>query len=116
MITVSRNNFTLTENGFRWPSGSSVDLAEISITDDQLEKSLSCSLFEGVEEGLGRWKSVGVQFDTGEFIELIRYIDGEGLGFILRSDSSGNFSKAFCNTLELLGLDRQSVKWLSPVI
>lgn len=112
----SSAGFSLTEFGSQWPSGNFAEIAMIDVSCDDVIKLVSRDLFEGIEEGMGPWKAIGLRLDSGGVIELIRYEYDSDQAFTLRADANSNFSEVLEDTLDLLGKGIDSLQWVSPLV
>lgn len=112
----SSASFSFTEYGAPWPSGDFVEIAMIDISFEEVSSLIAADLMEGVEPGMGAWKAIGLRFDAGEVIELIRYVHDPDHAFILRVDSGENLAATFEKTLDFLGRGKESITWVSPLI
>ena len=98
-----------------WPSGDCIDIATVSISDEEVESRTGTSLLKGVESGLGSWVSVGGKMSCGIDVELIRYSEAPlGLNkiFIVRVDRKTNYRDSLEQVLCLLQLDSSKLDWV----
>lgn len=109
-------NFSLTEYGSPWPSGSFAEIAMIDVSYEDVRNFASSDLIEGFEEGMGPWKAIGIRLDAGEVVELIRYAYDSDQAFTLRVDANANSADALRKILVLLGKSAESLKWVSPLV
>ena len=100
--------------GTRWPSGESIDLAVIPMTEDTLATRVGLPLSRGIEVGLGSWAGVGGRLPCGTDVEFICYAhDPESV--ILRTDKNAPHSATLDEALQVIGLSRADVR-VSPIV
>jgi hypothetical protein len=103
--------------GTRWPSGEGVDLALLPLTEDELAARIGLPLVRGVEDGLGPWSGIGGRLPSGNAVEFIYYaMKPKPAGVILRLDKSACSSATFDEALQLVGLSREDLIYVSPVV
>lgn len=103
-------------SGMRWPGGSCVEVAKLSITDADVTGYFGCDLVRGDEPGLGPWRSIGMQCACGAIAELISYEAEEGQGFTLRIDALSDPPSVFNEIVSELVPSRSHVLWRSALI
>lgn len=101
--------------GTRWPSGESVDLALLPLTEDQLADRVGLPLVHGVEAGLGRWGGIGGRLPSGTDVEFVCYAHIP-TSVVVRVDKKAHHATAFAEALELVGLSRSDLKHVSPLV
>jgi hypothetical protein len=94
--------------GTRWPSGDSVDLAVLPITEGELAMRIGLPLSRGVEDGWGPWSAIGGRLPSGYNVEFVCYSSKPG-SVVLRTDKNASFSLALDEALQLVGLSRSQV-------
>jgi hypothetical protein len=102
--------------GTRWPGGDGLDAALLDIDAAELSRRLGFVLDSGDEEGLGPWQGTGLRLSSGVHIGLIEHGFAPTRGFVLQVDSGNDPSAAIDETLALLGLARDALLWLSPLM
>src|SRR5688572_23115923 len=80
--------FRVLESGLRWPSGDFVELALMPVNEEAIREVLGVPLVSGEEAGLGEWKAIGFEVESGPTIEVICYLRSSSPYFIVRSDMS----------------------------
>jgi hypothetical protein len=109
-------SFELTPVGTRWPSGTYSSAALLDITGSEISSLLGCELNSGTESGLGQWHGIGIKLRSGAVIELIEHVHRPVKGFELRVDSNYILGRALDETLALLGVTSERIRWRSPLI
>lgn len=115
-MTIPVPPFTVVTPGILWPSGDYADLAILDMSEDDLCRRLGVPLVEGIEEGMGPWRAIGLRLASGVFIELIVYAHTARDGFDLRVDRPFLRSEVLAEALVSLELERAAVTWVSPLI
>src|SRR5690348_263457 len=95
--------------GTNWPSGSSIDLALVPLTMDDLAERLGMPLLRGIEDGLGHWAALGGRLPSGIDVEFICYAHIPH-SVILRVDKHAPFAAALDVALALLQLSCKDLK------
>ena len=94
--------------GTRWPSGDSIDLAVLPMTEGELATRIGLPLTRGVEDGWGAWSAVGGRLPSGLDVEFVCYASKPG-SVVLRTDKNASYSAALDEALQLVGLSRPQV-------
>jgi hypothetical protein len=102
--------------GTRWPSGDGRDAALLDIDAAELSHRLGFALDSGEEDGLGPWHGTGLRLSSGIHVGLIEHRFAPKRGFLLQVDLGADPSTAVDETLAALGLSRDTLLWLSPLI
>jgi len=101
----------------RWPSGEGVDLALLPLTDEELAARIGLPLVQGFDDGLGPWSGIGGRMPSGNAVEFIYYTKKpKPSGVILRLDKSACCPKTFDEALQLVGLSRADLIYVSPLV
>jgi hypothetical protein len=109
--------FTLSELGTQWPSGDFREIAILPIDEKAVADAFHAPLHRGDETGLGPWAALGMWHSSGILIELIcyQYMPPPN-GFIVRVDSSADFSEALESLLPVFNLQRDQLPWISELV
>lgn len=99
--------------GTRWPSGESVDLAVLPLSENDLSTRIGLPLVRGFEDGLGHWAAIGGRLPSGADVEFICYKASQR-SVIVRADKGGNHSATLDEALQVVGLSRAEVR-VSPL-
>src|SRR5579859_2074057 len=100
--------------GTRWPSGMSVDLALLPLTEQELADRIGIPLSRVFEDGLGDWAGIGGRLPSGGDVEFICYKHGRGV--ILRADGGlHHYAAILDEALKTVGLTRNNLLSQSPL-
>ena len=99
--------------GTRWPSGESIDLAVLPMTDADLEARTGLPLLRGNEDGQGGWvwAAIGGRLPCGSLVEFVWYAVMPKQ-VIVRVDKNADYSAALDEALQLIGMARDEVRVL----
>jgi hypothetical protein len=100
--------------GTRWPSGDSVVLAVLPMTENELAARIGLPLLEGVEDGLGGFAAIGGRLASGADVEFISY-SSVPREVLMRVDKSASYSAVLDEALRAVGLSRADVR-VSPLV
>lgn len=112
----SKNGIVPLKYGMKWPGGSYNEIARLAVTEDHLSDYFGSELIKGDEPGLGPWRAIGLQLDSGAVVELISYDADREVGFTLRVDILSDPRIALNEVVMNILTSPQDVTWVSPLI
>ena len=117
VMSEATYGFTLVPEGTRWPSGDYISLAELAVDRQWVSDRIGAPLVAGIEDGLGPWVAIGLELGSGLAVELIEYEWAPGPRvFEVRVDRGANPALALESVLAVLGLSRDRLRWISPLV
>ena len=108
--------FKMMDVGTQWPDCGFVELALLDLAPQRIQASLSTDLVEGIEEGLGTWRAIGVQMESGAMVELISHDASPVAGFFVRCDALHALGKTLEDVLGILRVGHEVVTWTNPLL